>query len=175
MPNERAGLALVLVLSLLSAGCFQWTFPISDHDSGVGSTDAGRRDAGQPGRDAGADAGIDVDAGRDAGEPVTPDGGAPDGGSDAGRDGGCRADYCVDDYILWDCSVQAPTVCELGCSGGGCVGLDAGADGGAWVPCCVGGRVDTCFCRQGDICDPFGWADCGDGTCVVGTTCPVER
>jgi hypothetical protein len=176
MQNNRLRLPVLFGLSSLMVGCFQWTIPISDGDSGVLSTDAGqRRDAGSRARDGGTDAARD-----DAGAPVD---GARDGGrSDGDADGystdaelSCRSDYCVDDFSLWDCSAEVIVTCDEGCRDAACVPSDdGGADGGMWLPCCVAGRVDSCYCAHGDICDPFSWMDCGDGSCVVGTTCPSE-
>lgn len=92
------------------------------------------------------DSGLGPDAGpRDAG-PV-PDGGTP---PDSGvRDAGPRdAGPVPDGGIPPDSGVR-----------------DAGGSG-YWEPCCIDGRVTTCFCPDGAICN-YGWfTACPDGTCV---------
>lgn len=49
---------------------------------------------------------------------------------------------------------------------------DSGEDG-TWEPCCVDGRITTCFCPADALCN-YGWyEDCGNETCTfIGETCP---
>jgi hypothetical protein len=48
-----------------------------------------------------------------------------------------------------------------------------GDAGGTYQPCCEGGRLTTCFCPAGAICNYAPWEDCGGGRCVYyGETCP---
>lgn len=57
---------------------------------------------------------------------------------------------------------------------------DAGADAGRFGPCCMNGRVTTCFCPAQVACN-YGWfTNCGDGTCSnvfpadAAAVCPVD-
>lgn len=53
---------------------------------------------------------------------------------------------------------------------------DAGiGDGGSWEPCCVSGKITTCFCEEGVACN-YGWFDdCGGGVCAEpGESCPGD-
>jgi len=45
---------------------------------------------------------------------------------------------------------------------------DDGTDDGTSGPCCVNGRVASCFCPAGAVCNYAGYFDCGDGTCGFG-------
>ena len=95
---------------------------------------------------------------------------------------------CVDGHVD-TCFCPAGTACNYSrhvdyCGDGTCVdlgecqpdaGVDAGPDaGGTFEPCCVEGRIDSCFCPGGAECN-YGWfEDCGAGTCVdPGSMCPV--
>jgi hypothetical protein len=146
-----------MLTALLCSGCFQWTVaPLAPRDTGsptpdahVPIDDAGRDasasvDAGTDAQLSVEEASIDLDAGIDAGRDGGSDAGH-DGGSDAGRDAG---------HDAWSSSTRS--------DGGHDAALDAH---GMWRDCCSAGHTYTCFCEQGDICEPF-TTFCSDGTCI---------
>jgi hypothetical protein len=98
-----------------------------------------------------------------------------------GVDAGGVWESCCEDGRISTCFCPSGWACNYGwytaCGDGTCsygpdcgdAGVpDAGAPdaGGYWEPCCVDGRIDSCFCPAGAICN-YGWyTDCGNGVCV---------
>ena len=103
-------------------------------------------------------------------------------------DAGGHWESCCVDGTIDTCFCEAGWSCNYGwfedCGGGTCVASGFGDEcpgdggvvdaGGTFEPCCVGGRIDSCFCPGGAECN-YGWfEDCGAGTCVdPGSMCPV--
>lgn len=111
-------------------------------------------------------------------------------GADAelgGEDGGGTWSPCCVSGRVSSCYCPAMTACNYGlgtifCDDGETCGIGSdpaevcGADAGpadagppdaagSWEPCCIDGRISTCFCPAGAACN-YGWyTDCGGGTC----------
>ncbi len=111
--------------------------------------------------------------------------GSHEAGADASivSDAGGSWNPCCSDGRITTCFCPANSSCNYfydDCGDGTCgsypdtcpvapdaaVVADAGTDaGGSWNPCCLDGRIDTCFCPGGAACNYF-YTDCGDGTCA---------
>lgn len=134
------------------------------------------------------------DTGLDATADIGPDSIVSDvGDSDVGDslgDGGAWEPCCQNGKVS-TCFCPANTECNYGmftsCGDGSCV-LPPGAcptapdatdadsadvEEGTWDPCCLDGKVSTCFCPAGVACNYGMFTDCGDGSCTMfGQTCP---
>lgn len=147
--------------------------PDSGHPDS-GHSDSGPSDSGP--RDGGPADGGPIETGdsgaRDAGTPTTRDDAGP-------HDAGCAADYCIDSTTLYECAAMTRVMCSHGCADGECADPSWDTpDAGAWLPCCVDQRIQSCFCAGGDICElgQFSFDDCGEGDCVSprGTGCSTS-
>ncbi|MCA9670295.1 MAG: hypothetical protein KC503_32090 [Myxococcales bacterium] len=112
----------------------------------------------------------------------SPDTGLPtDGPLEAGA-----WESCCDNGKISTCWCPANTACNYGqydkcadgtCSYGGCKNpVDAGLDvtdlGGTWDPCCQNGKISTCYCPPGAICNYY-YQPCSATTCAdPGQSCP---